>query len=106
MTPNRERIEEKLSEADRKSIRDLARRIQLHDLDEWPTHKLFAGWLHLAVGEAVDEALRKGRARSFTRAQELVCAYFGVSTVAVQRRERRARKDRGQNVRHDEPDAA
>ena len=95
-----ERIERHLTEQDIQSIRELAERLGIAP-DSWPLHKLFVGWLHVAIGAAVKEWIRTGKAASFSRAQELVCGHFGISFLAVRRREQRARKNRRQFGTHE-----
>ena len=82
---DRARIEARLHLAERHSIAEWCRHRGI-PLDVWPQHTAALGWIDLAIGRAVEEALRTGRARSRSKALIFACADFGLDGDSVRKR--------------------
>ncbi len=72
------------------SISEWCKRMGITE-EEWPHHSAAMGWLDLAIGRAVDVALRQGRARSYSAALRFVGGDFGLCGDSIRRRWERRR---------------
>lgn len=89
--PRREVIERWLEEPERAAIREWCKG-SLIPLDEWPKQADLAGFCDLAVRRLMDLMIRKGEARSQTRALEIAAPKMGLHADAVRKRWQRRRR--------------
>jgi hypothetical protein len=90
MTPRVDRLKALLRLDELESVREWCKR-QGVPAEEWPEHRAAGAWLDLAIGRAVDVALRTGRARSYTAALRFICGDVGLDAESVRRRWHRRR---------------
>jgi diketogulonate reductase-like aldo/keto reductase len=84
-SPDLHRLERHLHVDEMESVREWCRR-QGVPVESWAEQAGTIGWQDLAIGRAVDEALRTGRARSYSAALRFVGADFGMDGDSIRRR--------------------